>query len=185
MKRAQRRTDSLTIMAYDPSLTGWGWVILKVDGTVVACGCIKTEPQNKVRRIRKGDDDIRRISEINNILLRRIRHHKVSYFLSELPHGSQSSSAAKMIGITSAVAQTQAQVLDIPIEWYSEGDAKKALLGKISATKAETIEAIDNQYAVPWMAHKYQNEAVADAMAIFHVALEQSSFLKFYKNQNK
>ena len=171
-------------MAYDPSLTGWGWVVVKVDGTVLACGCIKTESQNKVRRIRKGDDDVRRIAEINNILLRRIRHHRVTYLLSELPHGSQSSAAAKMVGITAALGQTQAQCLDIPIEWYSEGDSKKALLGKATGTKQETIDAIDELYDFPWPKHKYQKEAAADAMSIFHTALQQSTFLQFYKNQN-
>jgi len=184
MKRANRDND-LTIMAFDPSLTGWGWVVVKIDGTVLSSGIIKTEPENKVRRIRKGDDDVRRIYEINHILLRRIRRHRVNYLISELPHGSQSSSAAKMIGMTSAIAQTLAQTLDLPIEWYSEGDSKQALLGKTTATKQETIDAIDRLYEFDWTGVKYKDEAAADAMSIFHTALQHSPFLKFYKNQNK
>lgn len=194
MKRANRK-DELVIMAYDPSLTGWGWVVVKIDGTVLSCGCIKTGSENKVRRIRKGDDDVRRIAEINHALLRRIRRHRVNYLLSELPHGSQSSAAAKTVGITAAVGQTLAQALDIPIEWYSEGDSKKALLGKTTGTKQETIDEIANHYIIPrtgkwkkdapWSGIKYRDEAVADAMSIFHTALQQSTFLQFYKNQNR
>lgn len=185
MKRAERKTDELIIMAHDPSLGGWGWVILKIDGSVVACGCIKTTTQNKVRRIRKGDDDVRRIAEINHTLLRRIRRHGVNYLLSELPHGSQSFAAAKMIGITAAIGQTLAQILNIPIEWYNEADAKNTLFGKPTATKKETINEITRLYDVPWTGIKYKDEAIADAMAIFHAATKQSTFLQFYKNQNK
>ncbi len=188
MKRSikkRKEVEELVIMAMDPSLTGWGWVVLKVDGIVLACGCIKTEPQNKVRRIRKGDDDVRRIAEINQILLKRIRRHRVTYLVSELPHGSQSSSAAKMVGITAALGQTLAQSLNIPIEWYSEADSKKALLNKTSATKQETINEIMRLYDVPWPKWGYQKEAVADAMAIFYVALQQSTFLQFYSKQNE
>jgi len=182
-------------MACDPSLTGFGWAVLKIDGTILACGCIKTGSENKVRRIRKGDDDVRRIYEINHVLLRRIRRHRVNYLVSELPHGSQSSSAAKMVGITAALGQTLSQALDIPIEWYSEGDSKKALLGKLSATKVETIEAVEDIFTVPisgkpkagapWSGKKYVDEAVADALSIFYCAMEQSTFLQFYKKQNR
>jgi len=187
MKRANKTQDveGLVIMAFDPSLTGWGWVVVRIDGTVLSCGCIKTSSENKVRRIRKGDDDVRRIAEINVAILHQISYHKVTYLLSELPHGSQSSAAAKTVGITAAVGQTLAQALDIPIEWYSEGDSKKALLGKISATKQETIDAIDKLYDFPWPKHEYQKEAVADAMSIFHTGLQQSTFLQFYKKQNR
>jgi len=184
----------LVILAMDPSMTGFGWVVMKIDGTILACGCIKTVSENTVRRIRKGDDDVRRIADINHILLKRIKYHKVNYLVTELPHGSQNSAGAKMIGVTQGILQTMSQTLDIPIEWYSEGDSKKALLGKISATKVETIDAVNDLYDVPisgkakkgapWSGKKYIDEAVADSISIFHVALEQSSFLQYYKKQH-
>ena len=45
--------------------------------------------------------------------------------------------------------------------------------------------AINELYKVPWENAGYKNEAIADAMAIYNVAKEQSPFLKFYKNKNK
>ena len=187
MKRATHtipKAEELVIMVHDPSMTGWGWVVLTPEATILDCGVIKTEPEATKRRIRKGDDTVRRISCLNNILIPAIRKHGVNYMISELPHGSQSAVGAKMIGIVAGMVQTYADVLEIPIEWYSEGDAKKALLGKLSATKLETINAIKKLYTVPWSGIKYKDEAIADAMAIFHAALQQSSFLQFYSKHH-
>lgn len=170
-----------TILTNDPSLTAWGWAVLDGDGKVINTGCIKTSSESKARRIRKGDDRVRRISEINHSLISIIRRYNVQIILSELPHGSQTASAAVMIGITAGIAQTIADCLGLSIEWYSEGDAKNNLLGKRSATKKEIIDAISAHYKVPWTKVKYRDEAVADAMAIYHLAQEQSSVIKFMK----
>ena len=167
----------LTILTNDPSFTGWGWAIIRND-VVINIGCIKTAPENKKKRIRKSDDTIRRIQEINTILLRVIRKYHVNYILSEAPHGSQSAVAAVMIGVVTGVAQTISDALEIPIEWYSEEDSKKCVLGKRSATKKEMIEAIDKIYIVPWFNVGYKDEAVADAMAIYHTAMKFSNTLK-------
>jgi Holliday junction resolvasome RuvABC endonuclease subunit len=87
-----------------------------------------------------------------------------------------------MIGIVTGIIQTWADVKKIPIEWYSEGDAKQALLGKTEATKKEIIDAIDEEYdfTMMWTGVKWRDEALADAMAVYHAALQQSSFLQFY-----
>lgn len=165
----------------DPSMTAWGWVILDSDANIIDCGCIKTAPEQKKRRIRKGDDTVRRVSEINRVLIGLIKKYKICYLLSELPHGSQNAQAAVMIGIVTGVVQTLADTFEIGIEWYSEQDSKKAILGKKAATKLDMIEAIDRLYDVPWKDVKYADEAIADAMAVYHVAMLQSPTLKMMK----
>lgn len=171
----------LTILTNDPSLTAWGWAVLRGD-KIIQVGCIKTAPEQKKRRIRKGDDNTRRVSEIVQELHQLIAFHNVNYILSELPHGSQNASAAVMIGMTVGIIQTLADCLKLPVEWYSEMDAKKCLLNKRSATKQETINAIDKNYPfTPWTYIKYKDEAVADALAIHHVACQQSNVLKYHK----
>ena len=177
-----QKTEKLqTILTNDPSMTAWGWAVVDWNGNVIDSGCIKTAPDYKKKRIRKGDDTVRRVSEINHQLLRTIRRHNVVYVLSELPHGSQNANAAIMIGVVTGILQTICDVKKLGIEWYSEGDAKKHLLDKLSATKQETIDEIDSLYKVRWFGVKYKDEAVADAMAIYHVAQYQSSALKLMK----
>jgi len=176
----KRTSQNLVILTNDPSITAWGYAVMTARGDVLDVGCIKTESQNKVRRIRKGDDTARRICEINQQLLSVIHTYRVNYLLSELPHGSQSASAAVMIGIVTGIAQTLSDSLKIPIEWYSEGDAKKYLLGRISATKDEIRNEINKLYTVPWTRVKYKDEAIADAIAIYNAAVIESSLIKYH-----
>lgn len=179
MKRT-KNNQSLRILAMDPSLTAWGYVIIASGQEIIESGCIKTESENKKRRIRKGDDDSRRVSEIAEYLNTLIDTYNINYLIAELPHGSQSASGMKMVGIVLGLTSAMAITLDIPLEWYSEADAKKALLGKRSATKKETIDAIDKCYNVTWLNVKYKDEAIADSIAVYHVARIQSPTIKMF-----
>jgi Holliday junction resolvasome RuvABC endonuclease subunit len=173
--------ESFHVMALDPSLTAWGWVIMDgEDNRVLKTGCIKTEPLYKKLRTRVGDDRCRRINELNQQLIFLIKGWNVRYIVSEQPHGSQSAVSAIMVGITLGMGQTLSDALNIGIEWYSEGDAKKALSNKKKLSKQQTIEEIKKLYQVPWTGVKYKDEAVADAIAVYNVARQQSSILKFY-----
>jgi len=161
-------------------MTAWGFAVLK-NNVVLNVGCIKTIPENKKTRIRKSDDTIRRVSEINKKLIELIETYGIDFIVSESPHGSQNASAAVMIGIVAGMLQTLADVKQIPIEWYSEMDSKKFVLGKKSATKTEMVNAIKKLYEVPWANVKYQDEAVADAIAVYHTAVGLSPTLKLLK----
>ena len=170
-----------TILVNDPSVTAWGWVIISLKGKIIDAGCIKTKPSNKKLKIRKGDDRCRRISEINQILLGLIKKHDVCYILSEQPHGSQNAMAAIMIGVCLSILQTLADTLRLGIEWYSEQDAKKCLLKKKNASKEETIQAIKKLYPeTPFTNINYKNEAIADAMAVYHYGRNNSNILRIY-----
>jgi len=183
MKRTKTHSK-LIVLTNDPSITAWGYAVLNAQGKVLTSGCIKTEPQAKKLRIRKGDDTIRRVSEINQQLLSIIKQYEVSYLLSELPHGSQNAAAARMIGIVTGIVQTISDVFQIGVEWYSENDAKKAVSGKRNVTKQQMIEIIKTHYQMKWTGVKYKDEAVADALAIHYTACQQSSVLQFYKIRN-
>ena len=170
-----------TILTNDPSFTAWGWAIVSINGKVLKSGCIKTAPEHKKSRIRVSDDRTRRTVEIVQTLLKLIKDHNITYILSEAPHGSQNASAAVMIGIVLGITTTISECLGIPIEYYSEQDSKKAILGKKAATKEDMVEAIDRLYEVNWTNTKYIDEAVADALAVHYVASKQSQILKYMK----
>lgn len=183
MKRIIISPKPQVIVAHDPSITAWGVVVIDLTGKVLDVVCIKTSSEAKARRIRKGDDTVRRVSEVVHALLEVEKAYNIRFMVSELPHGSQSASAAVMIGIVTGVAQTFADCFNIPIEWYSEGDSKKCLLGKRSATKNETKVAISKLYNVPWTGVGYKDESIADAMSIYHLAKIQSTTLIMLLNQ--
>jgi len=172
------------VLTCDPSFTAWGWAVLQ-GNLVIEHGCIQTKPEAKKRRIREGDDRVRRTSELIKALLDVIDNHKITFIVSELPHGSQNAKAAVTMGVVLAVVQTLSDALEIPVEWYSEADAKKAVVGRISASKREIQDAIDQLYEVKWQFKpngkplEYYNEAVADALAIYFAAESNSPTLKF------
>jgi Holliday junction resolvasome RuvABC endonuclease subunit len=171
----------MTILACDPSLTAWGWVIVGQDIRIIDGGCIKTAPSSRKLRIRKGDDRCRRITKINHALLELIDRYNVGVILSEQPHGSQNAATAVMIGICLGIVQTIADTNDLVFEWYLEGDCKECLLGKRSAKKEETVRAIQKLYPyTPFVDIKYIDEAVADAMCVFHFGKVNSNIFRFF-----
>lgn len=178
MIRNKRNTP--VILTNDPSITAWGWVVVKND-VILAAGCIKTIPEHAKMRIRKSDDRTRRVSEIARQLHSIIQEYGVNYILSELPHGSQNAQAATMLGVVVGILQTMADVLSFPIEWFSEADSKKEALGKKAGSKNEMIERMCVLYNIPVKGVKYYDEAICDAMAVYNIAKIYSPVLKFYK----
>ena len=175
----ERTKHRFTVLTNDPSFTAWGWAVLDEKGIPLEVGCIKTEPEYKKKRIRKGDDLTRRINEINLQLLDVIRRYDIKLILSELPHGSQNAQAAIMIGVVTGIAQTISDILDIAIEWYSDR-FKERNFGKGEQLKI-MVDAIGKLYKIIWTGIKYKDEAVADALAIHYVASQQSQILKMMR----
>lgn len=179
--RTGKKEVTFNILTNDPSITGWGWAIVTIHGEVLDSGCIKTQTDNTKKNLRKTDDRIRRVSEINQTILYKIRQYNVRYILAEAPHGSQSAVAAIMIGMVAGMAQTMSDALDIPIEWYSEGEVKKQLLNKRAAAKSEMIDAIKEEMKWRPTGTKYIDEAVADALGVFLTACVKSETLRLVR----
>ena len=172
------------ILSNDPSLCAWGWCLINEYGTIKKAGCIKTGSESKKRRVRKGDDRVRRIQEINLTLLELFEKFDIKLILAEQPHGSQSASSAIMVGIVSGILQTLSDCKNIPVEYYSEGDVKNYLLNKRSAVKSEMIDKIKELgYGNALVGIKYIDEAVADSIGIFLLAKKQSSAIRMILNE--
>ena len=82
-------------------------------------------------------------------------------------------------GIVVGIVQTLSICENIPVEWYSENDAKKALLQRKAVSKAEVIAEVERVFDMVITGPKYVQEAVADALAIYHVAELNSPTIKF------
>jgi Holliday junction resolvasome RuvABC endonuclease subunit len=176
MKRI--RKPQKTILTNDPSMTAWGWAVVGFDGKIIDTGCIKTAPDSKKKNLRKGDDRVRRVAEIVNQLMEIIDKHNCVIILSEQPHGSQSAVSAIMIGIVLGLLETLSITLQIPIEWYGEGEVKRELFHRQSVAKSEMQDYIRESMDIVLDGPKYKDEAVADALGVYKTALKQSSTLQ-------
>ena len=179
MKRTKNKNSGFNVLCMDPSLTAFGFAVV-CKNKVLFSGCIKTVPNHKKLRIRVGDDRASRVSEINHILKDTIKKYKIAYLVAELPHGSQNDKAAVSLGLMTGIVQSISDYLDMGLEWWREGDDKKAALGKQSATKQEMIDKMTEKYRVEWPNAKYKKEAIADALAIHYVANRNSHVLKTF-----
>lgn len=172
----------LIILSNDPSMTAWGYSVIR-NGCIMDSGCIVTEPTEKVKRIRKSDDDARRVSEIVQRLLHIIQVYGVNYMVAESPGGSKSYSAAKSFAQVISISQTLSDCLKIPLEFFSEAEAKKAVFGpgkKRTVSKLDMMREIDKLFLnVGWSGKKYIDEAVADSLAVYVAAKQLSNTLKF------
>ena len=171
------RRQEQVIMCHDPSLTAWGWALVnpKKNHMLVDKGVIKTEPEAKKRKIRMGDDRVRRVNEIVTALDEIFKQNWIIHMVSELPHGSQSSSAAIMQGIVIGLLQTFCRSRGIGVEWFMEGDAKKAMGLSKGASKRDMIKAVCDKFGTHHIQGvKYKDEAVSDALAIYYTALKES-----------
>lgn len=185
-RRRPVKVKGNTILCCDPSLTAWGWAIVNWDGSVVKHGCIQTKPLHAKLRIRVSDDFARRVKEISHVLVNAVKKYNVNYIVCELPHGSQNAAAAKMVGMVPSMIETIGVCFDIGVEWYSEADGKKAVLGKSSGSKADMVKAIKKLFPyVVFKKHDYYNEAVADSLSIYYVASTQSNTMKLLKTTFK
>ena len=87
-----------------------------------------------------------------------------------------------MIGMVTGIVYTLSECLNLPLETYSEGDSKKNALGKLSASKGEMVEKMGELFPEDWeTGTKYIDEAVADALAVYWVAVKNSPTLKMMK----
>lgn len=169
----------MIILSCDPSLTAWGYSIYDTSANrVIGYGVIQTSPEDKKRKIRKGDDRIRRITVIANRLLEIIKQYQVNYIVSELPHGSQSAVVAVMIGLVTGVLQTLGITKGIPVEWYYESDCKAMVHGRKDVTKEENKIKMFDHYHLILTKVKYVDEAVADSLAVLYTAQKQSEIIQ-------
>lgn len=173
------------VMTNDPSITAWGWAVVDpTNSKIISVGAIKTVPQAGKLRIRKGDDTVRRVHEINKTLLQVLKDHEIALIVSELPHGSQSAQAAQMIGIVTGIMQTIGDCMNIPVEWFSEGDAKVATTGRRSVEKDDMVRVVCKLFdSAEWKKTKWENQAIADSLAVYYVAEQESQILKMLTNQ--
>ena len=152
------------------------------EGDIVAWrDCIQTKPSGKKSQVRKGDDLIRRVAEINSKLIDIFKTFNIQLIVSELPYGYSSKKASLMVGIVSGVLQTIADFKGIPLEWYSEKDAKSARGLTSPCPKDKVMESMSERYGLRFE-YKTNNErtrqeAMADAMLIYHCATVHSPFL--------
>lgn len=165
------------ILGLDPSLTAYGWAVLRIDnGLILNAGCVRTQPAATKRHSYVGDDDTRRVRAITRELVRRVRCRSPRVIAYETSGGAQSARAARALGIacgiTGALIECAAELLEIGvIEVPVTAREAKSATGSPTASKADVVEwASSRAPDQMWGATVPEREAIADAIAVAEYA---------------
>ena len=185
-------------MAIDIGYTNYGCIIVK-NHQIVNAGIIQTE-KTKKKLTRVADDDVYRMTQIAQSLRNVIKSRNIRGILAELPiSGSQNASAMKGLAMAVGVSVGLFTELQLPIEWCTPTEVKKALTGAKNASKDDIMKAacklhnwkittktvqgkkkprIDNIYHVCGSRYgKGKFEHIADAVGVYE-ALKHTNTVK-------
>lgn len=157
----------MSVLALDIAFGNLGWSVV-CKGQPVAFGTIKTA-KSKVKSTRVSDDKATRAASIAEELKAIILEHKVAGIVGELPSGSQNAASSNLLGYANGVVVGVATAYSLPCEWISEGDSKKAAIGKRTGTKEEMMAwarakwpSVEFPKTITWFEH------VADSLAAYN-----------------
>jgi len=129
------------LLCLDIGFGNMGWSVFN-KGRLQACGVIKTT-KTKKKMVRVADDNAVRCAYIARELSEIISTYKVKGVVGEAPSGgSQNASAAVKMALAMGTAVGVFESRNIPAEWYTPGDIKKAAVGRATGTKHEIMMVV-------------------------------------------
>ena len=155
------------ILTLDIAFKNLGWGVLQ-QGKIIDFGTIRTEKTNKKNTL-VSDDRASRAMHIATELNDLVKKYGIQGIVGELPSGSQNAAASNLLGWASGIVIGVATCNNLPCEWISQGDSKKATLGVRAAVKEDTMQWARNTFKdVAFPTTKSQFEHVADALAAYY-----------------
>lgn len=169
------------LLSLDIALSNTGWVLWE-RGEMIDCGVVRTE-KNKKKTVRTADDNADRAALLSAFICTLLRSWSITGVLGELPSGSQNARAANQLGIALGAVVGAATAYQMPCEWCSQQEVKKAVSGRKNASKDEIIAhvaermgwvVVENMAGKPFKWHavggsfnKTHIEHIADAVGVY------------------
>ena len=164
------------ILTLDVSERNTGWAVVLAGGEqpeeLLALGCLSTVA-GKIKHS-KTLDDIRTAAEIARGLKAIVDRWHPALVIGEMPFGSQSAKSMKAVGICLGVAGSLQVYHDMPCYWGTPQAGKKAMCGRVNASKEAVFEAVVAVW--PLVASAEGGEHVADALAALVAARDSDLY---------
>lgn len=155
----------MNVLAIDPSIRETGYVVV-IDNEIVEAECIKTKSGEFDSKIR---DRIRRLMKIGFHLHDVINTFDIDTICTEQVGGSRSASGVWSLAGSTAVVSTLIVVHDLTHYWYNKFTINDLLFDKRSVDKDEMVTRMESEFDGDfWPEHKYQVEAVSDALSVYY-----------------
>jgi len=158
------------VLGIDAGFQAMGLVVVDVQTReVVHALAVRTERTATKRGIRVADDDAERCKLLADSLAAVVRGWRPYGAVVELPNGgAQGARANRAMGMATGIVASVLYVLDMPTEWVTPSEVKKAATGRKDAAKEDVQRAVLRQFAWRdgvWPRHRWEQEHVADAAA--------------------
>ena len=172
----------MRVMGFDPSLSNFGMSKGNiVDGIWIpdTVGLITTAKGKNLKQVRKSSDDLRRCGELIGGLSDFVKDVDVVFV--EVPHGSQSASAAYSKGVSHMAIAT----IQVPVIQCTAEEVKVAATGQKTASKKDMIDWAFGLYPdLDWLRARGKsdgdltnaNEHIADSMGAVHAGMNTPEF---------
>lgn len=182
-------SGEIRVIGLDPSATNTGIARARVllpslEIRIDDIRLVKTESETG-KTVRKNSDDLRRAQIILGAFEEAVSEFNPSFFISEIPVGSQNARAAWLLGMTLGCI-AGLKVLGMPLIQVQPNDTKMASVGKKTASKPEIIDWAFEKYPdLDWIRHGSSkhpakltaaNEHLADAIAVIHAGVRSAEF---------
>jgi len=162
------------IIGIDLGFAATGIVIYDITADkLVKAVTVRTQKDNTRKGLRTADDDMRRCIEMV-APIRRCLEEFPGLVAVELPSGgTQSSRAARAMGMATGMLGGILGCIDRPVEYYTPGECKKVMTGDRNASKAKVEGAVVDRFgSAVFGKTKTMREHQVDAAAAVVAAME-------------
>jgi len=179
IERKTGRNDFVEVVGIDPGFSALGYAALKITSSemyVDRAGVITTKPSERKRKVRKSDDNVRRILELAAEIERAAFSHNVVAVCSESMSWPRSSSACAKLGMAWGIVGTYAHQHRLPVLQVTPMELKRAACnGNGKASKDEVIAAMVALFGDSWLPRaKTRREHVADAIGAVWACMDST-----------
>jgi len=192
--RAIQPSRRLAVLTLDPGFSAFGWgVVIRESGVefVAEMNVIRTKKASKKLRILANEDNFMRMRYIAERLIAVIEDYKIDAMTFEafsIPMKASKSNLVK-IGMPYTIISTLSVVYDLAVVMSTPQHIKKAICGRINASKEEVEIEVLNQYgklpavrafmeSVPETLHNHGWDALAA-----YIASDASDVMKALKKR--
>lgn len=178
--------------SFDVGFANMGWVIFDKKKPIT-CGVIETEKATK-KSTRVADDHSHRSIVLAKGIDDLIYEYKLEGIIGELPSGgAQNARAMGFMMSAISIISSVGTLCELPMEWCTPTDVKKATTGKRNASKEEMMSTISERfgfrvkekgkrvdYITPFgIFNKGTFEHIADAFGVY-LALQNDNLVKMF-----
>lgn len=134
------------ILAIDVGFSNMGFAVVNPKRTAVDCGVFVTEKSAK-KTTRVADDYATRSGQLAKQIAGIIHSNEICGIVAELPSGgAQNAKAIAQMNMATAILSSVASLLNVPCEWTTPSEVKRAMTGNKTASKNEIMESAIRQW---------------------------------------